>query len=524
RSVVEAFAANGTPIDQVAIGNEITQGTVWAATTALGGSTTQAAGSSALTTAAPAGALNIKVGSTGGFAPGQTVSVGSGGRAQFAVVASVGTASHTTTLAAPVAAGDHVITVASVSGWSVGDTVTIGTGPSQETATVASLGTAGVDGTGTVLAQPLGQAHRGGATAADQGTGVTLTSGLRHAETQGASAATVVPAGTTTLTVASTAGFRTGQTVAVGTGATQETATVQSLTTGTAGSTLTFTTPLHRAHTGPVPVATATPAGTTTLQVASTSGIRPGDTLFVDAGANLVPDQLTETATVRSVAAGSITLATPLELDHAGPFTVQDVQASGKLLFDPKSGKADWTSLTTLVKAGAEGAMAGNPAHHEMLIQLHVDRGADNATTVDWTDHMVAAGVPFDVIGESYYPWYHGPMSAMKANLTALVKRYHKYVVIAEDQFPQNPLSGYGTYSTADANYPDTLPGYPVTPNGQLSYQRDLNSIVASLPDGKGLGVFYWDGDGQGTLGMFNGRHEAQPVIYANQVGNRPTP
>jgi arabinogalactan endo-1,4-beta-galactosidase len=167
-----------------------------------------------------------------------------------------------------------------------------------------------------------------------------------------------------------------------------------------------------------------------------------------------------------------------------------------------------------------EGAKAGNPAGHQMLIQLHVDRGADNTTTVDWIDHMVDAGVPFDVIGESYYPWYHGPMSAMKANLTAVVNRYHKYVMIAEDQFPQNPQNGYGAYSTADANYPDTLPGYPVTPTGQLAYQRDLNSIVASLPDGKGLGVFYWDGDGQGTLGMFNRQHEAQPVIYANQVGN----
>lgn len=130
---------------------------------------------------------------------------------------------------------------------------------------------------------------------------------------------------------------------------------------------------------------------------------------------------------------------------HAGPVSVQDVRASGKLLFDPGTGAADWTPLTTLLKAGVEGAEEGNPAGHRMLVHLHVDRGADNAATVDWIDLMVAAGVPFDVIGESYYPWYHGPMSAMRANLTDIAVRCHKYVLIAEDQFPQHPQAGYGT-------------------------------------------------------------------------------
>jgi len=48
---------------------------------------------------------------------------------------------------------------------------------------------------------------------------------------------------------------------------------------------------------------------------------------------------------------------------------------------------------------------------------------------------MLAAGVHVNVIGLSSYPWYHGPISAMKANLTALIDRFHKYVMISEDQF-----------------------------------------------------------------------------------------
>ena len=132
---------------------------------------------------------------------------------------------------------------------------------------------------------------------------------------------------------------------------------------------------------------------------------------------------------------------------------------------------------------------------------------------------MLAAGVHFDVIGLSYYPWYHGPMSAMKANLTALIDRFRKYVMISEDQFPYNPIGGYGQYNAANANYPDTLPGYLVTPSGQASYQRDLVSLMASLPDHMGLGVFYWDGDSYSYQGMFAYPGIAQPVIDAYQIG-----
>jgi hypothetical protein len=101
---------------------------------------------------------------------------------------------------------------------------------------------------------------------------------------------------------------------------------------------------------------------------------------------------------------------------------------NGHLLFSDTTGTADWSSLTTLLKAAISGARVGNPAGNTLLIQLHLDRGGDNAAATDFLDHMRAAGVQFDVIGLSYYPWYHGPMSAMKANLTALIHRYHKYV------------------------------------------------------------------------------------------------
>ncbi len=88
--------------------------------------------------------------------------------------------------------------------------------------------------------------------------------------------------------------------------------------------------------------------------------------------------------------------------------------------------------------------------------------------------------------------------------------------------FDPDPIGGYGQYNTANANYPDTLPGYLVTPAGQASYQRDLVSLVASLPGHKGLGVFCWDGDSDSYQAMFAYPSIAQPVIDAYQIGATP--
>ena len=278
---------------------------------------------------------------------------------------------------------------------------------------------------------------------------------------------------------------------------------------------------------------TVTPAGTTTIDVNDAGGMQPGDTLFIDSIPNGnsiagVADPSTDIVRIASIGTPGpsgtpITLQRPLAHSHTGPVTVQDVQDSGHLLFNAKTDTADWGPFTTLLKAAISGARAGNPSGNQLLVQLHIDRGADNATATDFVDHMIAAGVKFDVIGLSYYPWFHGPMSAMKANVDALINRFHKNVLIAEDQFPQHPQEGYGVFDAADANYPDTIPGYAVTPDGQASYQRDLLSLMASMPENRGAGVFYWNGDSTGFLGQFSFIDDsAQPIVFADQLTNQP--
>lgn len=151
-----------------------------------------------------------------------------------------------------------------------------------------------------------------------------------------------------------------------------------------------------------------------------------------------------------------------------------------------------WDNLTQLLRAGVAGARAANPAGHRMLIMLHFDQGGDNGLSRTFYDHMVAGHVAFDVIGLSYYPFWHGSLSAMRANVDDLATRYGKPIVLAESQYSWTLANGDST-----GNFvwqPSQLSGgYPATAGGQLSFYNDALSILAAVPDHRGAGLFYWE-------------------------------
>jgi beta-galactosidase len=47
-------------------------------------------------------------------------------------------------------------------------------------------------------------------------------------------------------------------------------------------------------------------------------------------------------------------------------------------------------------------------------------------------DNMLVRGVPFDVIGLSYYPRWHGTLADLRYNLNDLARRYNKDVIVVE--------------------------------------------------------------------------------------------
>jgi arabinogalactan endo-1,4-beta-galactosidase len=198
---------------------------------------------------------------------------------------------------------------------------------------------------------------------------------------------------------------------------------------------------------------------------------------------------------------------------------------------NPATGQG-YGNLAELLKAGVAGARAGNPPGHQLLIMMHYDQGGNNQLSQAFYQNLVSRGVPFDVIGLSYYPFFHGPISAMRQNVDALATQFHKPIIIAETQYPWTLANGNSPIGDSTGNFvwetSQLSPGYPASPGGQLSFVSDELSILAQVPDGLGAGLFYWapewipgvgwePGAGVGTpnanLTLFNSQGVALPSV-----------
>ncbi|MBS0187998.1 MAG: glycosyl hydrolase 53 family protein [Planctomycetes bacterium] len=151
-------------------------------------------------------------------------------------------------------------------------------------------------------------------------------------------------------------------------------------------------------------------------------------------------------------------------------------------------GDPNWQNLATLLRAGVNGVRAACPSAR---IMLHIDRGGDNAGTRAFFDRAVQYNVPFDIVGLSYYPWWHGPLEALAANLTDTAARYGKPVLIAETAYPWTL-----GWSDAQPNFvwqnSQLLSSFPADPSGQRAFLHSLFEIQRHLPEGRGAGVCYW--------------------------------
>lgn len=145
-------------------------------------------------------------------------------------------------------------------------------------------------------------------------------------------------------------------------------------------------------------------------------------------------------------------------------------------------------NLAALLRAGYQAVKDSSPS---TLVMLHIAEGGDNDLARWWFDSMTQREVPFDVIGISYYPFWHGTLAQLQFNLNDISARYERDVIVVETAYPFT--DDEDDFLPNIANSSMAIPGYPFTPEGQRAMLRDVMAIVRAVPNGRGLGVFWWD-------------------------------
>jgi arabinogalactan endo-1,4-beta-galactosidase len=162
------------------------------------------------------------------------------------------------------------------------------------------------------------------------------------------------------------------------------------------------------------------------------------------------------------------------------PSTVKLDAGAIQALPEPYDDDKQWDHLTRIIKAGVRGvrSAAGGPVQ----IVIHIDCGGDWPVTQWYFDHLTKAKVDYDIIGQSFYPNYHGTPDLLQENMVQCARAYHKPFIVAETGYAKT--GGDRLMTQRKYNL------WPGTPEGQLQFMADLINTVKRAPGG--LGVFYW--------------------------------
>lgn len=164
-----------------------------------------------------------------------------------------------------------------------------------------------------------------------------------------------------------------------------------------------------------------------------------------------------------------------------------------------------WRNFADLVKAGIRGVDDGRGTNARPRIMIHIDRGGDKARTKYFFDKLNSYGVDYDVIGQSYYPWWHGSLLDLRDNLDFMARTYQKDIILVEVAYCWRPTE----YRNKPAPFPET-------PEGQREFLEEVNRLVLATPDHRGIGTFWWEPAVTGRLrnrGFFDDDGNALPVM-----------
>ena len=150
--------------------------------------------------------------------------------------------------------------------------------------------------------------------------------------------------------------------------------------------------------------------------------------------------------------------------------------------------------LAKLLNAGLQ-AVQDNDKDNKVKTMIHL-AGVDVNLYHTFFDNLIVKNKvnDFDIIGMSFYPFWHGTMDDLKNTMNDVSAKYNKDVIAVETAFG---------YTLEDADFEknnfgtneEKVGGYKATVQGQATGLRDVMATVASVNDNRGLGIFYWAPD-----------------------------
>lgn len=134
-------------------------------------------------------------------------------------------------------------------------------------------------------------------------------------------------------------------------------------------------------------------------------------------------------------------------------------------------------------------------------VMIHLDNGGKNELYREWFDNFTKRGEDFEIIGLSYYPFWHGTLQMLEDNMNDIAERYGKDLIVAEVSmgYTMEDYKDYEKLSDEERKGYATRPAlvekieYPMTVQGQYDFMEDFLQRISHIYGNQGRGYFYWE-------------------------------
>lgn len=154
-------------------------------------------------------------------------------------------------------------------------------------------------------------------------------------------------------------------------------------------------------------------------------------------------------------------------------------------------GETDVANVRKLLTAGSKAVReAAANSGKDILVAVHYTNIDDMKKLDTLLTGLQVREIDYDIVGLSFYPYWHGTMEDLKNAITHVREAYGKKVYVAENAYCYTAEDGDGASNSVEGT-DDLAEGYSASVQGQANEVRD---VCAAASETGAEGIFYWEG------------------------------
>lgn len=154
-------------------------------------------------------------------------------------------------------------------------------------------------------------------------------------------------------------------------------------------------------------------------------------------------------------------------------------------------GETDASNVRKLLASGSKAVRdAATASGKDILVAVHYTNIDDMKKLDTLLTGLQVKEIDYDIVGLSFYPYWHGTMDDLKNAIIHVRDTYGKKVYVAENAYCYTSEDGDGSANSIKGT-DDLAEGYSASVQGQANEVRDA---CAAASEAGAEGIFYWEG------------------------------